>query len=180
MPAEKEVAKLAVPLFFQTIEETEFSKWIRESPNFFAFYGILTFHALGLVMIVGPAVVIGLRILGVASDIALAPMKKLFPIIWAGLWLNVISGLLLFYAYPTKEITNWTFYVKLVCVLLAALATRKIQKKMSDPSLNETAIAAQSRSSAFAMLVFWGLVISIGKFLPYTYIYLFYGMKGSG
>lgn len=167
-------------MIFQTIEESAFSTWIRESPNFFAFYGILTFHAVGLVMIAGPAVIIGLRLLGVAKDMPLAPMKRLFPIIWWGLVINIISGLLLLYSYPTKGLTNWQFYAKMLCVLLGAIVTRRIQKTMeADPSASDSTIMERTRGMAFAVIFLWGAVISIGKFLPYTYTYLFYGIRGN-
>ena len=169
---------MAAPLIFQTIEESGLSTWIRESPSFFAFYGILTFHAIGLVMIAGPSVVIGLRLLGVAKDMPLTPMRKLFPIIWSGLGINLVSGLLLLYSYPTKGLTNPQFYAKMLCVILAAIITRRIQKRMqTDPPATDIDIMAQTRSMAFAMIFLWGAVISIGKFLPYTYTYLFYGMR---
>jgi hypothetical protein len=172
---------LAVPIILKTIEDTAFSTWIRESPNFFAFYGILTFHAVGLVMTAGPAVVLGLRLLGVAKDMPLGPMRKLFPIIWWGLGINLISGLLLLYSYPTKGLTNWQFYAKMLCVILGATVTRKIQKRMSaDPNATDTAIMEQTRGMAFAVIILWLSVISIGKFLPYTYLYLFYGIHGNG
>jgi hypothetical protein len=172
---------LAVPVILKTIENSDFATWIRESPNFFAFYGILTFHAVGLVMIAGPALVIALRLLGVAKDMPLAPLRKLFPVIWCGLGINLVSGLLLLYSYPTKGLTNWQFYAKMLCVVLGAIVTRKIQKRMeADPNESEATIMEQTRGMAFAVIVLWLSVISIGKFLPYTYIYLFYGIHGNG
>ena len=74
-----------MPAFFNTIEQSDFSTWIRESPSFFAFYFILLFHTIGLSLVVGANAVVDLRILGVASSLPLKPLKRLFAIGWTGL-----------------------------------------------------------------------------------------------
>ena len=37
---------------------------------------------------------------------------------WAGFWVNAVSGVLLLIAYPTKALTNPLFYVKLVLIAI--------------------------------------------------------------
>jgi len=93
---------VAVPLIFQTIEETGLSTWIRDSPSPFAYWFILSLHAVGMALLVGASAVIDLRILGVARDLPLAPLKGLYNLIWAGFWIQVVSGALLLVAYPTR------------------------------------------------------------------------------
>src|SRR5438105_7705735 len=83
---------LAVPLIFKTIEESGLSSWIRDSPSIFAYWFILSVHALGMGLLVGASVVIDLRILGVARDLPLAPLEELYRIIWIGFWIQVVSG----------------------------------------------------------------------------------------
>src|SRR5258708_35719301 len=107
---------LGPPLFLQAIEETGFSTWLRESNSVFAFYFILLFHTFGLALLVGANAVVDLRILGVASHLPLAPLKRFFTIMWVGFTMNVISGILLVIAYPTKALTNPVFYLKLTLI----------------------------------------------------------------
>ena len=76
---------MVVPAFLNTIEQSDFSTWIRESPSVFAFYFILLFHTIGLALVVGSNAVVDLRILGVASSLPLKPLKRLFAIGWTGL-----------------------------------------------------------------------------------------------
>src|SRR5438552_17279358 len=102
---------LAVPLIFKTIEETGISSWIRDSPSFFAFWFILSLHALGMGLAVGASVIIDLRILGVARDLPLSPLKGLYKVLWLGFWIQIVSGSLLLIAYPTKAFTNLDFYL---------------------------------------------------------------------
>src|SRR5579864_9076229 len=87
---DKKLAVIVVPAFFNTIEQSSLSTWIRESPSIFAFYFILLFHTIGLSLVVGTNALVDLRILGVASSIPVKPMKQLFAIGWTGLIINVI------------------------------------------------------------------------------------------
>ena len=107
---------MAPPLFLQTIEDTGFSTWLRESESPFAFYFILLFHTFGLALLVGANVVVDLRLLGFARGIPLAPLKRLFRIMWIGFAINAVTGVLLVIAYPTKSLTNWDFYLKLAVI----------------------------------------------------------------
>src|SRR5438309_484776 len=64
-PGLKEI-NLAVPVFLHTLEESSLSTWIRDSPSIFAYWFILTWHAIGMGLAVGASAVIDLRLLGVA------------------------------------------------------------------------------------------------------------------
>jgi hypothetical protein len=142
----------------QTIEETALSFWIRDSPSALGFWFIITWHALGMGLAVGASAVIGLRILGVAPELPLAPLKRLYPFIWVGFWIQVISGTLLLVAYPTKSLTNWDFYLKLLFIGLAMAAMVKLRKTVLDePSSSEVARMTKGRTVAVWSLVFWAL-----------------------
>src|SRR4029453_5758023 len=97
---------MEVPHFFMTIEDSGISNWVRDNP----FWAILSIHALGMAVLVGASTVISLRILGVAPDLPIAPLKRLYGAIWVGFWIQVISGVLLLIGYPTKSFTNLDFY----------------------------------------------------------------------
>jgi len=170
---------LAIPVIFQTIEESGLSSWIRDSPSVFAFWFILSVHAIGMGLLVGASAVIDLRILGVAPDLPLSPLKGLYRIIWTGFWIQVVSGTLLLIAYPTKALTNLDFYLKLTLVALA-VAVMKIMKQrvFGDSSLSESAMMAKGRSLAIWSLVLWTGVVTAGRLLAYTYSYIKYGYSG--
>ena len=92
--------------FLAWVESTALSQWVVGSPSMFAFPGILVLHAIGMGFAVGVSVAIDLRILGVASRVPLAEMRRFLPVLWAGFWLNAASGVLLLIGYPTKALTN--------------------------------------------------------------------------
>lgn len=172
---------MAVPQILDTIEQTSFSTWLRETPSLFGFYFVLMFHTIGLAMLVGASAVVDLRILGVASNLPLRPFKSLFPIMWAGLAVNVVSGLLLLLAYPTKALTNPYFYLKLALIALAVTVVAKLYKRVfADATLSEAAMIAQGKLLAKYSLVLWIATIYTGRVLSETAKYLLYGNPNAG
>jgi hypothetical protein len=167
---------LAVPpAFLRTLEDTAFSTWLRDSPSVLGFWFILTWHAIGMGLLVGASAVIDLRILGVARDLPLAPLKRLYPFIWVGFWIQVVTGVLLLMAYPTKALTNAMFYTKLTLIALAMAAMVGLKKKVfDDVSLSETGMMMKGRAFAAWSLVFGVAAVTAGRFLAYTSTYLTY------
>jgi hypothetical protein len=164
---------LGPPLFLQAIEDTGFSTWLRESESPFAFYFILLFHTFGLALLVGANAVVDLRLLGVARAIPLAPLKRLFRIMWIGFATNALTGILLVFAYPTKTLTNWDFYAKLTIIGFAVWIMQRQKKQIfEDSSLSEADMMARGASLAKWSLVLWFGAITAGRLLAYTYKYL--------
>ena len=183
--------------FFTWLESTAFSVWMRESPSVFAFPIILAVHTIGLGLIAGISVALDLRILGVASRIPAAEFRRFWPLMWVGLWLNVISGLALIAAYPTKALTNPLFYIKLGFVAAALLILRSVRKVVTTPEYLPSSVDGGHPQSvaavhvrpvddvvmaipplqlpkrlAVASLVCWAGAIAAGRFLAYTYVRL--------
>ena len=155
---------------FKAIEETGLSIWIRESDSVFSFWFILSVHAIGMGLLVGASVLIGLRILGLAPDLPLAPLKRFYRFIWVGFWVQVVSGILLLIGYPTKSLTNPVFYVKLTLIGLAMASMQMLWNRVfADSSLSEAAMMAKGRVFAVSSLIFWVGAVTAGRLLAYTY-----------
>ena len=164
-----------LPPFFRVIEESGLSTWIRESPSLFAFWFVLSFHTIGMGLLVGASAVIDLRILGVAPDLPLAPLKGLYRVIWVGFWIQVVSGVLLLIAYPTKALTNPDFYIKLTLIGFAVTTMQILKNRVfSDPGLSEAAMMAKGKVFAAWSLIFWVGAVTAGRLLAYTYTYVSY------
>jgi len=161
------------PLFLQTIEDSGVSTWLRESESPFAFYFVLLFHTFGLALLVGANTVIDLRLLGIQREIPLAPLKRLFGIMWLGFSVNAASGALLLVAYPTKALTNPVFYLKLILIALAVLVMTRLNSRVfGDLSLDEAAMMSRGRTLAKWSLGLWIGAITAGHLLAYTARYL--------
>jgi hypothetical protein len=164
---------LAPPLFLQTIEDTGFSTWLRESESPFAFYFILLFHTFGLALLVGANMVVDLRLLGFARAVPLAPLKRLFPIMWIGFATNSVTGIFLVIAYPTKSLTNPDFYAKLAIIGFAVWVMQRLRSQVfGDSNLSEADMMARGAGLAKWSLFLWFGAITAGRLLAYTYKYL--------
>src|SRR5438874_875164 len=117
--------------FLRSIEQSGFSTWIRESPSVWAYPTVLFLHTLGLGFLVGSSMVIDLRVLGFSRELPLEPMKKFFPIMYAGFWVNALSGLVLLMIDATSMLTNTLFYIKIGFIALAVLSGRLIANQLS-------------------------------------------------
>jgi hypothetical protein len=159
--------------FLAWVESTTLSQWVVGSPSMFAFPGILTLHAIGMGFAVGTSVALDLRILGVARGIPIAEMRRFMPILWAGFWLNAVSGILLLIGYPTKALTNPVFYLKLLLIAAAMVLLVRIGRRaFSDTAVPDNGDAAGSqrlKRMAIASLVCWASAITAGRLLAYTY-----------
>ena len=160
---------------FGAIEATAFSTWLRESSSIFGFWLILSVHAIGMGMLIGASGLLALRFFGVATDLSVRLLRRLYPLIWIGFWLQVASGLLLLFAYPTKNLTNLDFYLKMG-LIWGAMATLLRLKRVAfdDSTLNDVALVNRGRVLVVVALLLWMGALTAGRLLAYTATYLTY------
>ena len=123
---------MTIDPFLAWVESTALSEWVVSSPSMFAFPGILVLHAIGMGFAVGVSAALNLRILGVAPQVPLAEMRRFLPVLWAGFWVNAVSGVLLLIGYPTKALTNPVFYLKLTLIAVAMVLLLRISRIAFD------------------------------------------------
>ena len=151
--------------FTAWLEHTDLSVWIRESPSLLVFPTFLIVHAFGMAFLAGTNAALDLRILGFAPRVPLAAMERFFPVLWFGFVINLISGLLLLIAYPTKALTNPIFYIKLGCIAGGMIVMTLIRTRAIREGQKTNALAVVS-------LVLWAGAIVAGRLLAYTCTYL--------
>jgi hypothetical protein len=169
---------LVAPAFLETLERSGLSTWIRESESAFAYYFVLVIHNIGLALLVGACGVLGARLLGFVPELPLAPLRRYFRFVWAGFWLNVVSGVFLLIAYPTKALTNPVFYIKLLLIGTGVVVLRRIERQLPRETVVRDVAPALPRSLALWMLGLWLGVLTAGRALAYTATYILYG-KGT-
>ena len=166
---------MILPTFLRTIEASGLSVWLRESPSLLAYPAFLAAHTIGMAFLAGPSVAIDLRILGVAPRLPLAPLERFFGLMWLGFTVNVVSGVVLLIAYPTKALTDPVFYIKLGFVVLAVMYMRLIRNRVFRAlPAGEDLLVTKGKFLAVASLICWTGAITAGKFMEYTYRYLVY------
>ena len=150
--------------FFAWLESTSLSTWIVQSPSLLAFPGILAAHTIGLALVVGLAMALDLRLLGVAPAIPPTAFARFVPLMWFGLWLNVVTGLALLLAYPTKALTNPVFYLKLTLIAAGLQTLRTTLRRVRDG----LAMSRPTTWLAAVSLAIWVAAITSGRLLAYT------------
>jgi len=156
-----------------------FCEWLAATPGSIAlhesrytFLIVLTVHVLTLCVLVGTAVMLDLRLLGLtlqrvpASEV----LARLLPWAAAGFLVMVASGALLFYAAPVLEYRNLFFRLKMVTLALVVLNAwvfhRTVYRKVADWDLDPDPPRAV-RVAAGLSLALWAVMITLGRMIPY-------------
>jgi hypothetical protein len=147
------------------LEASAFGSWLRESGSIWAYPAVLTLHTIGLAVLVGANAVLDLRLLGAAPRIPLAPLERLFPVMWAGFWINAASGVALFVADATTKGTTTLFLAKLGIVVAGVVVLRRIRTTVygRGPAVASPA----STLLAGLSLSLWLLAIVTGRYMAY-------------
>jgi hypothetical protein len=155
--------------FLISLENTPVSIFIRESSSFLAFPAVLTTHAFGYCFIVATNMIVSARMLGFAKTIPLKPLRRLFPVMWVGLILTVITGLLLVMAAAEKRAPNPILWVKMGLLAIATPMMWKYQMKVfTDPAIDGNNIPASARAIAIWQIALWIFIMIGGRLIPYS------------
>lgn len=154
--------------FLAALEASGFGTWLRESPTLWAYPAVLTLHTVGLGVLVGGNAVLDLRLLGYAPKIPLAPLERLFPIMWCGFWVNALSGVALFVGDATTKGTTTVFMAKLAIIVLGVLVLMQIRRTVYGRGAAAATDSPRARTLARASLVLWFLAIVTGRYMAYV------------
>ena len=156
--------------FFAWLEHSGFAMWIKESDTLLGGYDLyLIAHAIGMAILVGLSAAVALRILGCAPRLPLAPMEGFFPLMFAGFWINAVSGAVLFITYPVKAVTNPGFYIKMGGVVLAVVCLRRLRRQVfgNPVCLGTRPVPMNGKILAGALLFIWVGTITAGRLMAY-------------
>ena len=131
---------------------------------------VLACHALGMAAVAGTATMICIRVLGFARAVPVSLFSRLSAIAWAGLILNVVTGLALFSGDPLKFFYLPVFWLKLSLVTMGAaslwLVVRALPGAASLPEAGP-GTPAGARLVAGCSLAFWAGAIIAGRLIAY-------------
>ncbi len=158
----------------------EFCRWLGDTPwsvglreSIWIYPIVETAHVLGLALFAGLAVMLDLRLIGLAFRGV--PVTQFFarvaPWMWAGFTLMVISGALLFSSDPVRLQGNVFFAIKLLLIALAGLnaAVFHVTTYRSVAAWDVAAAPPpRARLAGLLSLTLWAAVISLGKLIAYA------------
>src|SRR5690554_3622751 len=158
--------------FIEFIENTAIATWVRESPSIFAYTTVLSLHAMGLAIVVGVGAAVSLRVMGFFRGIPLAPLLRLFPVMWIGFTINAVSGILLLMASASNMLSNVMFLIKLGLIALAVVNMELLRHRLASEvpaggSSADVVPSPQVRTLALSSLVLWIAVIISGRLTAY-------------
>jgi hypothetical protein len=97
-------------------------------------------------------------------------MKKFFPVMWLGFWINASSGVVLVMIDATKMLTNPLFYIKIGFITLAVLSGRLLWNQIfRDPFAEKRPLRRTAKVWAGASLFCWVAAITAGRLTAYLF-----------
>jgi hypothetical protein len=149
------------------LHDSAFSTWLREAETVWAFPTVLTVHTFGMMLLVGCAWVVDLRLLGVARTIPIGPLRPLFRIMWFAFWINLATGILLFIADPERKATSYLFGFKMFLIIINLPLLKRLERALYRESPEPVAVASSTRQLAAASAMLWAGTIFAGRLLGY-------------
>jgi hypothetical protein len=151
------------------LQNLALANWVRSSPSIFAYTMVLTVHAVGLAIVVGVNTLIALRLLGVARDIPLAGLPRLYRVVWFGFGINLASGFLLFIAEAHNMAAMVAFWAKLTFVACGMITAELLKHHYfaDTASVQAGVVTRAGRNLAISSLVCWYLALIVGRLTGY-------------
>ena len=151
------------------LENNGLAIWLRESPSVLAYPTLLAFHTFGMAFLVGTSTAIALRLLGFASSVPLAPLRKFFPVMWLGSAISVVSGALLLMLDAKQFLMMPAFYIKMLAIAAALTIMRLLLTRVfSDEAGVDTGpVPRKAPVLAGAVLISWAIAIAAGRVTAY-------------
>ena len=154
--------------FLVALEQTSLGKFIHESDSLMGFAFFLTVHVIGMCFIVGANTVVSMRLLGIAPQIPLQPLRRLFPFMWFGLALTVITGFALATAAATTRLLNPILLSKEGVIIVATYIMFRMQKKVFDGAVSGDAVTRAARTMAAWQIFLWVTIVIAGRLIAYS------------
>lgn len=158
---------------------TELSVWIGNTPlsNFLNQNNWITptlqsIHLLAIAITFSAALMINLRIVGVAGQSRTMPEmeERYVPWIWGGLLTLVTTGLILLLAEPSRQLLNAYFWTKMALVVLVTLVNLWFQRSVQgDAAIWRPTRPANGalKAGALCMIAAWAAIMVMGRWIAY-------------
>ena len=156
--------------FLSFFENSSLAIWLRESPSVLAYPTLLAFHTFGMAFVVGTSSAIALRLLGIASGIPLAPLRKFYPVMQIAFGVSLVSGALLLMLDAVLFLTMPAFYIKLTGIVAALTILRVLYAGVLSDKANVGTgpVPRQAQILAGALLTSWMGTVTAGRGTAYA------------
>jgi hypothetical protein len=154
--------------FLLRLEQSGLATWVREGGGMSGYPTILFAHTLGLATLAGVNGGIDLRLMGFGTSVPLAPLRRLFPLLWIAFAVTAVSGTALLIADATTKLASPVFYVKMIFVALALVNLQMLKVRVfSDPRIDEKPLTSSVKALAATSLLLWVAATTAGRLMAY-------------
>ena len=154
--------------FLLRLQESDFGVWVSSAPTLLAYPTILMLHTVGLAMVVGPAWVLDLRLLGYGARLPVEMLRGAFRVMWIGFFINAATGIALFVSEADDKGLKWIFWLKLASIAAALIVTSRLRRIVFGGGVASDVAPPRAKSLAIASLVLWLGAITAGRLMAYV------------
>jgi hypothetical protein len=153
------------------IEQTPLSQTIQSTP--WIVPTVQTIHILGIAAVLSSALMIDLRLLGVAGrDQPLARISARFrPVIWWTLPILLATGIVMITGEPARSLANSVFQLKMLLLIAAIAVTLGFQAPLNKNAAFWDASGSRrgaAKMIAIVSLLLWMGIVFAGRWIAYT------------
>lgn len=156
--------------FFEWLAATPASTALRESH--YLYLAVLATHVLTLSVFLGTALIVDLRLLGLAM--VRVPVSQilshLLPWTIGGFVVMAASGSLMFYASPADKFLNLFFRAKMAMLLLAGVAVwvflLTVHRRLGEWDIDPVPPPAARLAGGLTLMLWIGILVA-GRMIPY-------------
>jgi uncharacterized membrane protein len=156
-----------------------FAEWLVETPLSHTIQGALwviptiqTVHILAIAAVLSSAVMISLRVFGLAGRAQTMQQvgRRFLPWLWCGFGVLAVSGCLLIVGEPKRSLLNPAFQAKMAMLAAAILMSLVFQHSVRINAIFWERAPARRRATqaaAVAAIILWCAIIVAGRWIAY-------------
>ncbi|MEO8255745.1 MAG: DUF6644 family protein [Acidobacteriota bacterium] len=149
------------------LESNPLSVWVHESPSVWAQPTVLTLHTMGMAVLVGASWVFDLRLLGINRNVPLSAYRWVFRAVAVGLFVNLVTGVLLFAQRATTLGTSIPFLIKMALVIVSVGTLVPLRSEVLGSGAERLDVSSRARLLAIISILAWSGAIAAGRLLAY-------------
>jgi hypothetical protein len=153
--------------YLEWLQDLPFSMWIAGSESLLSFPLVLFLHSVGMGLSAGSAFILGMRLVGVGRPLPVSSLRIFPKIFWAGFFLNLVTGSILFAAHATSTGYIPMYYLKLALIAVGVVLSVPI-RTFVDGDASDGTIPSRVRGLATLSLIVWIAVITTGRLIAYV------------
>jgi hypothetical protein len=153
--------------YLEWLQDLPLSMWIAGSESLLSFPLVLFLHSVGMGMSAGSAFIVAMRLVGVGRPLPVSSLRIFFKIFWAGFFLNLVTGSILFAAHATTTGYIPMYYMKLALIAAGVVLSFPI-RTFVDGESSDGIIPSRVVGLAALSLIVWAAVITTGRLIAYV------------